>query len=83
VVSGGVVGVRVRVGVEVGVAGALVTVTVVCRVWVFPPQRAVKVYVVVLAGETVREPGVATPPMPGSMLTESAFVTAPQLSVVD
>jgi hypothetical protein len=84
-VSGGVVGVRVRVGVNVGVMICAMgrTVTVVCRVWVLLPQRAVKVYVVVVPGATALEPGVVTPPIPGSMVTESAFVTAPQLSVVE
>ncbi len=32
-------------------------------------------------GDTIREPGVATPPIPLSISTESAFVTAPQLKV--
>ncbi len=32
-------------------------------------------------GDTAREPGAATPPIPLSISTESAFVTAPQLKV--
>jgi len=59
------------------------TVTVVCRVWVLLPQRAVNVYVVVVPGATTLEPGVLTPPIPGSIVTESALVTAPQLNVVE
>lgn len=47
------------------------------------PHFAVNVYVVVVVGETLAEPGVATPPMSGSISTESAFVTAPQFSVVE
>ena len=31
----------------------------------------------------MREPGAGTPPMPLSISTESAFVTAPQLNVAD
>ncbi len=34
-------------------------------------------------GVTTTEPGVATPPMPGSMLAEVALVTPPQLKVVE
>lgn len=74
-VSCGFVGVRVGVGT--------VTLMVVWRVATLLPQRAVRTYVVVEDGETTRVPGVATPPMPGSMETESAFVTAPQLKVDD
>ncbi len=50
---------------------------------VAPLQRAVKTYTVVLLGDTLREPGAATPPIPLSISTESAFVTGPQLSVAD
>jgi hypothetical protein len=46
-------------------------------------QCAVIVYVVVDAGEILREPGVATPPMPLSISTESAFVTKPQDKLVE
>ncbi len=52
------------------------------RVTVFAPHRAVRVYVVVAAGDTVVLPGVATPPIPWSISTESALVTAPQLNVL-
>ncbi len=56
----------------------VVTVTVTWRVAVAPLHVAVSVYVVVLVGETIVLPGVATPPTVGSIETESAFVTAPQ-----
>ena len=36
-----------------------------------------------LNGETTRDPGVATAPMPGVISTESALLTAPQLSVAE
>ena len=55
----------------------------VCRVTAFDPQCAVREYIVVCAGDTVVEPGVATPPMPWSISTESALVTIPQLNVAD
>lgn len=69
------------VGVRVGVGA--VTLMVVWRVATLLPHRAVRTYVVVVVGETTRVPGVAIPPIPGSMETESAFVTAPQLKVAD
>ena len=59
------------------------TVIVVCRVAALAPHRAVNVYVVVLVGDTLIKPGVAIPPIPWSISTESAFVTAPQLNVAD
>lgn len=37
---------------------------------------------IVLLGVIIVEPGVATPPIPLSISTASAFVTAPQLSVL-
>jgi len=60
-----------------------ITVIFTWRVATLDPHRAVKVYVVVCEGAAWREPGVATPPIPGSISTESAFVTAPQLNVTD
>ncbi len=45
-------------------AGGAETVTVAVRVAVDPPQRAIKVNVVVVPGVTFLEPGVPTPPMP-------------------
>ncbi len=58
----------VIVGGDVSAVGAggggAETVTVAVRVDVDPPQRAVKVYVVVVPGVTFLEPGVPTPPMP-------------------
>jgi hypothetical protein len=45
------------------------------------PQRAVNVYVIKVVGATVVVPGVATPPMPLSISTASALVTAPQFNV--
>jgi hypothetical protein len=58
-------------------------VIVTCAVVVFEPQCAVIVYVVVEPGETLIDPGAGTPPMPLSISTESAFVTAPQFNVVE
>jgi len=46
------------------------------------PQRAISVYVVVAFGETSWDPGAPTPPIPLSISTYSALVTAPQLNVV-
>ena len=45
------------------------------------PQRAVNVYVIDVVGARVVVPGVATPPMPLSISTASALVTAPQFNV--
>jgi hypothetical protein len=59
------------------------TVIVTCAVVVFVPQCAVIVYVVVDPGDTLTDPGAGTPPIPLSISTESAFVTAPQFSVVE
>jgi hypothetical protein len=56
-----------------------ITVTVA---WLVPPDPvAVRVYVVVTAGETLWLPGVATPFIPWSIVTAVALVTAPQASV--
>ena len=56
-------------------------VTAAVAVLTFAPQRAVIVYVLVEGTVTEREPGEATPPMPWSISTDSAFVTAPQFKV--
>ncbi len=56
---------------------------VTCAVCVFDPHRAMRVYVVVAAGEMLWEPGVAIPPIPWSISAESALVTAPHCNVVD
>lgn len=58
-----------NVGGRVAVGGMImmprvVTVTIAVRVTVFEPQCAVSVYVVFFVGDTLIEPGVATPPMP-------------------
>ena len=66
-----------------GATTAEMTVILTWRVATLEPHFAVNVYVVVCDGDTWREPGVATPPIPGSISTESAFVTAPQLNVTD
>ncbi len=77
-VNEAIVGVPLHLG---GATMAEMTVILTWRVATFEPHRAVNVYVVICEGVTWREPGVATPPIPGSISTESAFVTAPQLSV--
>ncbi len=59
------------------------TLTTAWRVTELLPHRAVRTYVVVVEGETLLEPGVPTPPIPGLIDTESALVTAPQLRVED
>ncbi len=59
------------------------TATLTCRRVVPPQPVAVSVKVVVPPGLTFVEPGVPTPPMPGSMDALVAFDTAPQESVVD
>ena len=63
--------------------GAGLTVTRTWLVVVPPHPVANNVNVVELFNVTVREPGVGTPPMAGSMTALVAFVTGPQLSVVD
>ena len=51
---------------------------------VVPPQPvAVRVYVVVVGGLTVVEPGVPTPPTPGSIDALVALSTLPQFNVDD
>ena len=56
---------------------------VIVLVTLLLPHLAVSVYVVVEAGETFAEPGVATPPTSGFTSTASAFVTAPHCKVVE
>ena len=62
--------------------GGMMTVTVTLSVVLPPGPVAVRVYVVVSSGETVREPFGSTSPIPGSMLTLSALMVD-QLSVLD
>ena len=59
------------------------TTMVTCFLTVPPQPVAVSVYVLVVPGLTVLEPGVGTPPMSGSITALVALVTAPQLSVLD
>jgi hypothetical protein len=68
------------VGVGVGAGNTVTTVRAVADT---PLQRAVSVSTVVTPGDTTTEPGVPTPPMPWSISTASAFVTAPQLKVAE
>ncbi len=81
--AGGWSGIDVDVRVAVAGGGGCTTVKVTCRVEELLPQRATSVYVVVLPGETAVEPGVATPPMLGWIVTLSALVTPPQLNVAE
>ena len=66
-----------------GGGGAGLTTMVTCFLAVPPQPVAVSVYVRVVPGLTVLEPGVGTPPMSGSIAALVALVTAPQLSVLD
>ena len=66
-----------------GGGGAWFTTIVTCLLVVPPHPVAVSVYVLVVAGLTVVEPGVGTPPISGSIIALVAFDTNPQLNVLD
>jgi hypothetical protein len=59
------------------------TITVTWREIVPPQPVALKRYVVVFAGLTVRLPDAPTPPMPLSTTTESALEIPPQLKFTE
>lgn len=71
------------VGVGAGIVEVGITLIVTWAVRVRVPHVAVSIYVAVPAGETATLPGVATPPIPLSMLADSALLTNPQVSVAD
>jgi hypothetical protein len=77
-----VTSVTVNIGINV-IGGRRIfdLLTVTWRVAVFAPHRAVNVNVVFGATFLTTLPGVPTLPMPWSISTESAFVTAPHANV--